>query len=126
MPIDFSFSPDVEAVRLRVREFMQTEVKPRETADLWETEQRRKLVETIVTLRQKAHQAGLWMPHMPPQWGGMGLGPTAVAAVSSEAARTRLGSFILNCQAPDEGNMHTLLHFGTDEQKETYLKPLCH
>jgi acyl-CoA dehydrogenase len=125
MPIDFSFSPDVEAVRLRVREFMQTEVKPREADDLWEPEQRRKLVETIITLRQKAHQAGLWMPHMPPQWGGMGLGPTAVAAVSSEAARTRLGAFVLNCQAPDEGNMHTLLHFGTDEQKEKYLKPLC-
>jgi acyl-CoA dehydrogenase len=65
------------------------------------------------------------MPHMPRDWGGMGLGPTAQAAVSAECARTRLGSFILNCQAPDEGNMHTLLHFGTDAQKEKWLKPLC-
>jgi acyl-CoA dehydrogenase len=32
---------------------------------------------------------------------------------------------VLNCQAPDEGNMHTLLHFGTPEQKERYLRPLC-
>jgi acyl-CoA dehydrogenase len=32
---------------------------------------------------------------------------------------------VLNCQAPDEGNMHTLLHWGTDEQKEKYLRPLC-
>jgi acyl-CoA dehydrogenase len=32
---------------------------------------------------------------------------------------------VLNCQAPDEGNMHTLLHWATDEQKEKYLKPLC-
>jgi acyl-CoA dehydrogenase len=32
---------------------------------------------------------------------------------------------VFNCQAPDEGNMHTLLHWGTDEQKETYLRPLC-
>jgi acyl-CoA dehydrogenase len=62
---------------------------------------------------------------MPPEWGGMGLGPTAMAAVSAEAARTRIGPFILNCQAPDEGNMHTLLHWATDEQKERYLRPLC-
>jgi len=36
-----------------------------------------------------------------------------------------MGPFVLNCQAPDEGNMHTLLHFATDEQKEKYLRPLC-
>ena len=27
--------------------------------------------------------------------------------------------------APDEGNMHTLLHWGTDEQKDVYLRRLC-
>ncbi|HKU43084.1 MAG TPA: acyl-CoA dehydrogenase family protein [Polyangiales bacterium] len=125
MAIDFSFSPDVEDVRMRVRRFMEQEVKAAETDELWESENRRKLIETIILLRQKAQKEGLWLPHMPREWGGMGLGPTALAAVSSEAARTRLGSFVLNCQAPDEGNMHTLLHFGTDEQKSKYLKPLC-
>jgi acyl-CoA dehydrogenase len=45
--------------------------------------------------------------------------------VQAEAAKTRLGPWVLNCQAPDEGNMHTLLHWGTDEQKEKYLEPLC-
>lgn len=125
MAIDFSFSPEVEEVRLRVRAFIQGEVAPRETDELWAHDGRRKLVETIIDLRQKAHAAGLWLPHMPRAWGGMELGPTALAAVSSEAARTRLGAFVMNCQAPDEGNMHTLLHYGTDEQKEKYLKPLC-
>jgi len=125
MTIDFSFPPDVEEVRLRVREFMTREVKPRESDDLWEDSNRRKLVETIIDLRGKAHKEGLWLPHMPKEWGGMGVGPTALAAISSECARTRLGSFIMNAQAPDEGNMHTLLHFGTKEQKDKYLKPLC-
>ena len=115
MAIDFSFPPEVEDIRMRVRAFMDAEVKPAETDDLWEHDNRRKLVETIISLRVKAHDAGLWLPHMPKEWGGMGLGPTALAAVSSECSRTRLGSFIMNCQAPDEGNMHTLLHFGTDE-----------
>ena len=48
MAIDFSFTPEVEEVRLRVRDFMKTVVKPRETDDLWERECRRKLVETII------------------------------------------------------------------------------
>jgi acyl-CoA dehydrogenase len=125
MTIDFTFPPEVEAVRMRVRAFMDDEVKPAETPDLWDEGNRRKLVETIIALRQKAKDAGLWMPHMPKSWGGMELGPTAVAAVSSECARTRLGSFVLNAQAPDEGNMHTLLHFGTEAQKKKYLEPLC-
>jgi acyl-CoA dehydrogenase len=125
MAIEFSFPPDVEDVRQRVRAFMNDEIKPVESEDLWKEENRRSLVENIIKLRVKAQKAGLWLPHMPKEWGGMELGPTAQAAVSSECARTRLGSFILNCQAPDEGNMHTLLHFGTDEQKKKYLKPLC-
>jgi acyl-CoA dehydrogenase len=124
MSIDFTFPPDVEDVRLKVRAFLDQHVRPREQAAL-DGDDRKKLLGTIIELRQKAHQEGLWMPHMPKEWGGMELGPTAQAAVSAECARTRLGSFILNCQAPDEGNMHTLLHFGTPEQKQKYLKPLC-
>src|SRR5437016_306510 len=76
-------------------------------------------------LRGRARELGLWCPHMPAEWGGMGLGPVAMAAVSAEAARVGIGPMVLNCQAPDEGNMHTLLHWGTDEQKERHLRPLC-
>ena len=126
--IDFTFPPDVEKVRERVREFMTTVVKPAEgdlTVERHDPEGRRRLIVTILQLREKAKEWGLWLPHMPAEFGGMGLGPTAMAAVSAESARTSLGSFVLNCQAPDEGNMHTLLHFGTPEQKEQYLRPLC-
>jgi acyl-CoA dehydrogenase len=54
----------------------------------------------------------------------MGLGPLAMAFVSAECGRTQLGAYVLNCHAPDEGNMHTLLHFATKEQAEKYLRPL--
>jgi acyl-CoA dehydrogenase len=128
MAIDFTFPPDVEQIRLRVREFMQTVVKPAESAGPLDREDpaaRRQLIATILQLRQAAQEWGVWLPHMPAEYGGLGLGPTAVAAISAEAARTSLGPFAINCQAPDEGNMHTLLHFGTPEQKERYLRPLC-
>jgi len=48
-----------------------------------------------------------------------------MAAVSAEAAKSAFGPYALNAQAPDEGNMHTLLHWATDAQKEKYLRPLC-
>jgi acyl-CoA dehydrogenase len=55
----------------------------------------------------------------------MGLGHVELAMVQAEAAKTGYGPFVLNCQAPDEGNMHTLLHWATPEQKQKYLRPLC-
>jgi acyl-CoA dehydrogenase len=122
--IDFTFPPEVEDVRMRVREFMDTRVRPEwEAVDQGE---RRQVVDCIVRLRAEARDTwGLWLPHMPAEWGGMGLGPTAMAAVSAEAAKVSIGPFVLNAQAPDEGNQHTLLHWGTDAQKEKYLRPLC-
>jgi acyl-CoA dehydrogenase len=123
MAIDFSFPPDLEALRLKVREFIATVVKP--TEDAMDESNRDQLVAGIIKMRKAAHEWGLWLPHMPKEWGGMGLGHVAMAAVSAEAAKSRFGPFALNAQAPDEGNMHTLLHWATDEQKEIYLRPLC-
>jgi acyl-CoA dehydrogenase len=125
MAIDFSFPPEVEDVRRRVSEFMDSEVRPAvEKAEADEADRQAwRLV--IGELRERANEWQLWLPHMPQEWGGMGLGPTAMAAVSSEAAKVGIGPFVLNCQAPDEGNMHTLLHWATDDQKERYLRPLC-
>jgi acyl-CoA dehydrogenase len=128
--IDFTFSPEVDAIRAEVRSFVDTVVVPAEEKNRAdrsgdERADRRALIEMIGTLRVEARKAGLWLPHMPPEWGGMGLGPTAMAAVSAEAGRSPIGPYVLNCQAPDEGNQHTLLHWGTDDQKERYLRPLC-
>ncbi len=128
MSIDFTLPPDVEETRRRVREFMDEVVRPAEEklyANAPDGEpDRSDVVRMIIELRQKAHEWNVWLPHMPQEWGGLGLGITAMAFVSAEAARTNFGPFILNAQAPDEGNQHTLLHHANDEQKEKYLRPL--
>ncbi len=128
MAIDFTFPPEVEELRRKFRDFMQEVVAPAEKdieIDRSDPESRRLIFKTILDLRQKAQAGGFWLPHMPKEFGGLGYGPTAIAAISAEAARTSFGAFAINCQAPDEGNMHTLLHFGSDEQKQRYLRPLC-
>ncbi len=125
MAIDFSFTPEIEQVRHQVQRFCAEVVRPAEAAIAEKEGDRETLVEQVIKMRKAALEWGLWLPHMPEEWGGMGLGHVAMAAVSAEAAKTRFGPFALNAQAPDEGNMHTLLHWATDDQKERYLKPLC-
>jgi len=129
MAIDFTLAPEHEEIRNRVRTFVDETIKPamepyghREEMD---DAERGDYIRALIGLRKQAVKDGLWLPHMPKEWGGMGLGHVALAMVQAEAAKIRVGPWVLNCQAPDEGNMHTLLHWATPEQKEKYLKPLC-
>ena len=129
MAIDFSLTPELEAIRARVRTFVDDVIRPGEAvidgeggAEPLDGKDRLK---ALIGMRKQAHAEGLWLPHMPEEWGGMGLGHVELAMVQAEAARSYYGPWVLNCQAPDEGNMHTLLHWATDAQKEKYLRPLC-
>jgi acyl-CoA dehydrogenase len=126
MPIDFSFPEELSFIVSKVRDFCEQVVAP-STKEIEANEgDRDVLVGEIIKMRKAAREWGLWLPHMPEEYGGMGLGHVAMAAVSAEAARGgSFGPFALNAQAPDEGNMHTLLHWGTEAQKEEYLRPLC-
>jgi len=125
MAIDFSFPPEIDALRLKVRDFIAQVVRPAEARIADRENDRRFLIQSIIEMRVAAKDWGLWLPHMPKELGGMGLGHVAMAAVSAEAAKSGFGPFALNAQAPDEGNMHTLLHWANDAQKEKYLRPLC-
>jgi len=128
MAIDFSLTPELEAIRTRVRTFVTDVIKPVEEridAERLRDTDKQAYFGALLGLRKQARAEGLWLPHMPAEWGGMGLGHVPLAMVHAEAAKSSYGPWVFNCQAPDEGNMHTLLHWGTDEQKEQYLRPLC-
>ncbi len=127
MAIDFTLEPEIEQLRLKVRAFIDDVVKPGEAriGDLDQVESRDDYIKILIEMRGAAQDAGLWLPHMPKEWGGMALGHVGLAMVQAEAAKSHYGPWVLNCQAPDEGNMHTLLHWATDDQKERYLRPLC-
>jgi acyl-CoA dehydrogenase len=127
MAIDFTLDEKVELIRQKVKNFIENKVIPA-ISDFDDEEKllsRQEYILTILDLREQAKKDGLWLPHMPKEYGGLGLSHVEMAMVQAEAAKTRLGPWILNCQAPDEGNMHTLYHWGTEEQKEKYLRPLC-
>lgn len=81
--------------------------------------------ELRLTLQALARDAGVFAPHAPTRYGGLGLGMTDRAPVFEEAGYSLFGPIALNIAAPDEGNVHMLDHIATPEQKERYLAPLA-
>ena len=80
--------------------------------------------EVLEEKRQLAKKEGLWTPYLPESDGGLGFSLTQFAAVSEELGRTPLGHYVLNCQAPDIGNIELVSLHGTADQKRVFLEPL--
>jgi acyl-CoA dehydrogenase len=120
MSIDFEIPAEAKAVRERVRQWVNDECRPAEQALKDGADYK-----TVLTaLRAKARAQGLWLPFIPSEHGGMGLGPLANALVQMELGQSHLGALSMNSQGPDDATMLTLLAHGTEFQKEKYLKPL--
>ena len=75
-------------------------------------------------LRKESQEKGLWLPQIPKDWGGMGLSLQEHGMVSEALGGCLYGHYLMNCQAPDAGNMEILIEYGTKEQQDTYLRPL--
>ncbi len=120
MAIDFDIPAEAKAMRARVRQWVHDECIPAE----------KRLTDggdykTILNeLRTKARAQGLWLPFIPVEDGGMGLGPLANALVQMELGESFLGALSMNSQGPDDATILTLLAHGTPYQKEKFLKPL--
>ncbi|MBI5288934.1 MAG: acyl-CoA dehydrogenase family protein [Chloroflexi bacterium] len=117
--IDFEIPAEAQEVRGRVRAFVQEVCIPAE-----KELERRPYKEVLGELRAKARAQGLWCPFIPKEHGGMGLWPLANALVQMELGESHLGALAMNTQGPDDATMLTLLTYGTDFQKEKFLKPL--
>jgi alkylation response protein AidB-like acyl-CoA dehydrogenase len=115
---------DINALLTKIRDFLHAEVYPLEQEFL--ARPFRDLVPTLHSKRQQVKALGLWTPHLPVEYGGMGLKLAEFARVSEELGRTPIGHYLFNCQAPDIGNMEVLMEHATAEQKELYLWPLVH
>jgi acyl-CoA dehydrogenase len=106
----------------RIREFLKSEVYPLEPEFL--SRPFRELLPALCEKRERVKSLGLWSPHLPKEYGGLGLSLTDFAHVSEELGRTPVGHYLFNCQAPDVGNMEVLMAHATAEQRELYLWPL--
>jgi acyl-CoA dehydrogenase len=113
--------PGLEELRDRYRAFMDGRVYPNEAALGREDEAAEELVEG---LRSRARAEGLWAPHLPPEAGGSGRGFLVYAYLNEEIGRSIWAQLVFGCQAPDAGNGEILHLFGTEAQRERWLRPL--
>ena len=109
-----------EDLRRRTRDFIREMVLPAEPAPGQRLGQ-----DTRDRLQQAARDAGVFAPHVPTEYGGQGLPIQLWSAVFQEAGYSPIGPSVLNCMAPDEGNMHMLELIATEDQKQRYLAPLA-
>ncbi|HEV3480578.1 MAG TPA: acyl-CoA dehydrogenase family protein, partial [Gaiellaceae bacterium] len=109
---------EIEELRERYRAFMEEHVYPNEQR-LREDD-----AELIASLRDRAKDEGLWAPHVPPEAGGTGHGFLVYAHLNEEIGRSTYAQLVFGCQAPDAGNAEILFMFGSDEQKDRWLRPL--
>lgn len=75
-------------------------------------------------LQEQVKAEGLWACHLGPQLGGPGYGQVKLGLMNEIIGRSPWAPVVFGTAAPDTGNAEILALFGTDEQKEKYLKPL--
>lgn len=117
--MNYSLPEPFESLRRRTRDFIRdvvipAEPKPGTTLDEF----------TRLKLMEKAKRAGVFAPHLAAEYGGQGVPLEYWPAIFIEAGYSPIGPAVLNCMAPDEGNMHMLELIATEAQKERYLRPL--
>jgi acyl-CoA dehydrogenase len=120
----FTIPAPLAALVARVRAYVIDDALPAES-EIADPHDLLSSWEVVDRLRARARELGLFVPHMPAEYGGLGVGPLGMALISQEVGAAPLAALGLNAMAPDEGNMHTLLLAGTPAQQERWLRPLA-
>ncbi len=126
MAWDFETDPEFQAKLDWADAFVREEVEPLDL--IWRgleftplDETRRKAIEP---LKEEVRRQKLWATHLGPELGGEGYGQLKLALLNEILGRSSWAPIVFGCQAPDTGNAEIIAHYGTEEQKERYLKPL--
>ncbi len=122
---DFETDPEYQRDLDWVDAFVREEVEPLQyvlphaldrTHPLWQA--------LVPPLQQQVRERGLWATHLGPELGGPGHGQVKLALLNEILGRSPIAPLVFGCQAPDSGNAEILAHYGTEEHKARYLRPL--
>ena len=125
--MNFDHSLIAKDLIARMQKFMQEEVLPAEATYYqqlkggsdWTQWQQPAIMEE---LKAKAKAAGLWNLFLPED--GARLANVDYAPLAEITGRSMMSPEVFNCNAPDTGNMEVLVKYGSEEQKQRWLKPL--
>jgi acyl-CoA dehydrogenase len=128
--MELGLSESMQEIREKIRNFVDVDVAAVEhdyheevnVGDRWSHTPKQE--EILEGLKAKARALGLWNFFLPKSQGGSGISNLEYAHLAEIMGRSRLASESFNCSAPDTGNMEVLERYGSEEQKERWLKPL--
>lgn len=125
MAWDFETDPEYQKLLDWADEFVREELEPLDLVlhDPYDKSDPR--VQAVIRpLQDRVREQGLWACHLGPELGGKGYGQVKLALLNEILGRSRWAPSVFGCQAPDSGNAEIIAHFGTESQKDLYLKPL--
>ena len=124
--MDFEFSPKVKELQKKLTEFMNENVYKNEKVFEGQLNEngRWSIPPILEELKLKAKSEGLWNLFLPESDYGAGLKNIEYAPLCEIMGKSPIGAEVFNCSAPDTGNMEVFVRYGTDQQKEKWLKPL--
>jgi alkylation response protein AidB-like acyl-CoA dehydrogenase len=115
--MDFDLSPEQQEFRAAVREFAQDVIAPR-------AEEMDRLEEFPVDIVKQMGELGLFGLPFPEEYGGQGSDFLTFAIAVEEIARID-SSMAITLEAAVGLGANPLFHFGTEEQKQRWLVPMC-
>jgi acyl-CoA dehydrogenase len=121
----------INDIRLRTAQIVNEDILPNESI-LWRAHangevsdaERRESIELREKIKAKVWEAGLWAPHLPTEYGGMGLDFLTHAYMNEVLAYAVGAASLFGVVAPNSGNETILVKYGTQEQKQQWLLPL--
>src|SRR5665213_2523530 len=125
--MDFEPSQRCTEFKERLTAFMDEHVYPAEAVyerQMHESGDPHHQPAVMEELKVRAREAGLWNMFLPDPDDGAGLSNADYAPLAEILGRSHIASEACKCSAPDTGNMEVLYQFGTDEQKDRWLRPL--
>jgi acyl-CoA dehydrogenase len=119
----------INDIRGRTAAIVNEDILPDEEG-LWSPADRLSRTERVEQLERRAaiqarvKREGLWAPHLPAEYGGMGLDFLAHAYMNEVLAYAVGAAKLFGVVAPNSGNQSILVKYGTQQQKEQWLLPL--
>lgn len=121
--MDFTISAELEALRLRIADFVAANILPLESqADAYD-EHGNIAIAHLERLRAMARAEGLWCLQLP-RADGASIGRAGMAVCYEEMNRSIFGPVVFNSAAPDDGNMMVMHQLCRPDQREKWLSPI--
>jgi len=125
MAWDFSTEPEFQEKLDWIQQFCEEKVEPLHHIFPHAVRLPDPTVKAYVKeLQQEVKDQGLWALFLDEELGGPGFGQRKLALVNEILGKYPAAPQLFGAAAPDTGNMEMLAAYGTEEQKERWLKPL--